>query len=74
MWVGTGKQGVSFAALDKIAFNTCFLPEQEDVKCLQEDKEGNLWMGFDGEGLIRQDAGKASYTRFKMKNTPSLPI
>lgn len=67
MWVGTGKQGVSFAALDKIAFNTCFLPEQEDVKCLQEDKEGNLWMGFDGEGLIRQDAGKASYTRFKMK-------
>ena len=67
MWVGTAKQGVSFAGLDKIAFSTCFLPEQEDVKCLQEDKKGNLWMGFDGEGLIRQDSDKTSYTRFKMK-------
>ena len=67
MWVGTAKQGVSFVGLDKIAFSTCFLPEQEDVKCLQEDKKGNLWMGFDGEGLIRQDSDKTSYTRFKMK-------
>lgn len=67
MWVGTAKQGVSFAGLDKIVFSTCFLPEQEDVKCLQEDKKGNLWMGFDGEGLLRQDSNKTSYTRFKMK-------
>ena len=67
MWIGTAKQGVSFAGLDKIAFSTCFLPEQEDVKCLQEDHKGNLWMGFDGEGLIRQNSDKTSYTRFKMK-------
>lgn len=67
MWVGTGKQGVSFASLDKITFSTCFLLGQEDVKCLQEDKEGNLWLGFDGEGLARHDMRQKTYSRFKMK-------
>ena len=33
MWVGTAKRGVSFASLDKTTFSTCFLSEQEDVKC-----------------------------------------
>lgn len=67
MWVGTAKRGVSFASLDKTTFSTCFLSEQEDVKCLQEDKEGNLWMGFDGEGLARKDVDGESYTRFRAK-------
>ncbi|MDO4180168.1 MAG: two-component regulator propeller domain-containing protein [Bacteroidales bacterium] len=67
MWVGTGKQGVSFACLNDIAFSTHLLPGQEDVKCLQEDKEGNLWLGFDGEGLACQKVGQDSYTRFRMK-------
>lgn len=67
MWVGTAKQGVSFASLNKITFSTCSLSGQEDVKCLQEDSEGNLWIGFDGEGLVRQDADRKSYNRFNMK-------
>lgn len=67
MWVGTAKKGVSFTYLDKIAFSTYSLSEQEDVKCLQEDRKGNLWIGLDGEGLVKQDVTHKSYNRFNTK-------
>lgn len=67
MWVGTAKKGVSFTYLDKIAFSTYSLSEQEDVKCLQEDRKGNLWIGLDGEGLVKQDVTRKSYNRFNTK-------
>lgn len=67
MWVGTAKQGVSFADLDKITFKTYLLAGQEDVKCLQEDDDGNLWLGFDGEGLNCYHAARKSHARFKAK-------
>ena len=67
MWVGTAKLGVYYTSLDRITFKTCPLPGQEDVKCLQEDEEGNLWIGFDGEGLARQNAEQGTYTYYKKK-------
>lgn len=67
MWVGTAKKGVSFTYLDKIDFSTYSLSGQEDMKCLQEDRKGNLWIGLDGEGLVKQDATRKFYNRFNAK-------
>lgn len=72
VWIGTGKLGAAYANPGKTAFKTVAMPGQEDVKCLQEDKEGNLWIGFDGEGLVclRSD-GRTERFRKKDGNVPS---
>ncbi|WP_270490803.1 hybrid sensor histidine kinase/response regulator transcription factor [Bacteroides finegoldii] len=72
MWVGTSKLGATFTSLHNVTFETCRLPQQEDVSCLVEDKDGNLWLGFDGEGLAYYDRKKNNYT-FISKKQDAIP-
>lgn len=65
MWVGTSKLGATFTSLHNVTFETCRLPQQEDVSCLVEDKDGNLWLGFDGEGLAYYDRKKTTILSFR---------
>ena len=55
MWIGSGKQGVSFTYLDKSMFQMVRLKGKEDVSCIAEDTEGNIWIGFDGGGITKMD-------------------
>lgn len=52
MWIGSGKLGVAFASLGNTLFNMVSTGENEDVSCILEDNSGNLWMGFDGSGIM----------------------
>lgn len=69
MWIGTTKQGVAFTCLNNTSFEICRTPEQEDISCLQEDKNGYLWLGYDGKGLARYDSKKKNYKLFDTKNS-----
>lgn len=72
IWIGTGKRGVAYASLDKIVFKTFDMPHQEDVRCIQEDNEGNIWLGSDGEGLFcKQKDGSSKLFRKKDGIIPS---
>ncbi|MBR5655141.1 MAG: response regulator [Prevotella sp.] len=54
IWVGSAKLGVVFS--DRNIPHFVFVPtgNSEDVTSLLEDNEGNLWIGFDGGGLMRK--------------------
>lgn len=67
MWVGTSKLGVAYTNLHNITFETYRLPKQEDVNCIIEDKKGNLWLGFDGEGIACYNKSQERYILFSKK-------
>ncbi len=69
MWIGTSKQGVAYTCPDNIAFENIYCPNQEDVSCLLEDNNKNLWLGFDGEGIARYDYQKKEYIYFNSSNS-----
>ncbi|MGL4851698.1 MAG: hybrid sensor histidine kinase/response regulator transcription factor [Phocaeicola sp.] len=73
MWIGTGKQGIAYTCLSHITFENKRCPQQEDVSCLLEDETGDLWLGFDGEGIAHYNKKSDRYTYFKSKEggTPS---
>ena len=52
MWVGSAKLGVAFTDMNSPRFNHISTGEYEDVSSLMQDKKGNLWIGFDGSGLM----------------------
>ena len=55
MWVGSAKLGAAYADLTSPSFNLVSTGDREDVSALMEDGQGNLWIGFDGEGIIRRN-------------------
>lgn len=73
IWIGTAKQGVAVASLNRTTFNVYQMSDRFDVKTIQEDRHGNLWIGFDGYGLIcynPHDNTHISYTS-SQKQIPS---
>ena len=52
MWVGSSKLGVAMTDLNSPTFNVVSTGEYEDVSSLVEDHQGNLWVGFDGDGVM----------------------
>ena len=52
MWIGSAKLGVAFADLSNTNFNMVSTGEREDVSSLLLDRKGNLWIGFDGAGIM----------------------
>lgn len=51
MWVGTSKVGVCYANLHGLLFRQHTFKVAADTKCISKDGEGDIWFGFDGEGL-----------------------
>lgn len=71
MWIGTSKRGAACLDLTPLMFNVTRFKGREDVSCITEDEQGNLWVGFDGSGLMRIDTfGHETY--FNQQNG-SLP-
>ncbi len=74
MWVGSAKLGVAFTDMNSPRFNHISTGEYEDVSSLIQDGKGNLWIGFDGSGLMKTSlAGKAADRHVYTTATHQLP-
>lgn len=71
MWIGSGKQGISYTYLNENIFQTVRFKGKEDVSCLVEDTHANLWIGFDGGGLTK--VSKDGHTTYFSKGNGGLP-
>ena len=60
MWVGSAKLGVAFSDMNCLSFNVVSTSQFEDVSALTEDRKGNLWIGFDGDGILMRSANGTS--------------
>lgn len=65
IWVGSAKLGVAYADLNSPEFTHVTTNQFEDVSALMEDSLGNLWIGFDGEGLMMK--GKNGITSYSIQ-------
>lgn len=54
MWAGSAKLGAAYADLNSPDFIHIPVDGHEDVSALIEDIQGNLWIGFDGEGIMKR--------------------
>jgi len=53
MWIGSAKLGAAFTDLGIPRFNIQTIATHEDVSSLLADGQGNLWIAFDGGGIVR---------------------
>lgn len=54
LWVGSAKLGVAYTDLCAPMLNMVSTGEYEDVSTILQDRQGNLWIGFDGGGVMRK--------------------
>ena len=54
MWVGSAKLGVAFTDMNFPSFDIVSTGDCEDVSSFIQDRSGNLWIAFDGAGIIRK--------------------
>ena len=66
MWVGSAKLGVAFSDMNRPEFNL-ITTDYEDVSSLVQDRQGNLWIGFDGSGIMRRQSS-GNVTHFSANN------
>ena len=72
MWVGSAKLGVAFSDLSRPNFSLVSTGDHEDVNSLLQDSQGNLWIGFDGSGIMRKSpSGTVSYYSAALQQLPS---
>ena len=72
MWVGSSKLGVAFTDLNSPRFNHVSTGDYEDVSSLLQDGEGNLWIGFDGDGvMMKSPAGNVAHYSASRGQLPS---
>lgn len=81
IWIGTRNVGVYRYAWDKYKFNLILstqtkegLQELAAVRAIVQDKDKNIWVGTNDQGLIKIDSTLATGTRYwpDKKNTGSL--
>lgn len=72
MWVGSAKHGVAFTDLNQPSFNLVSTGELEEVSSMMEDAKGNLWIGFDGGGvMVKYAAGGETHFSALKQQLPS---
>ncbi len=72
MWAGSAKLGVAFTDMNSPRFDHISTGEYEDVSSLIQDGKGNLWIGFDGGGLImKSPTGTTTHFSTAMHQLPS---
>jgi signal transduction histidine kinase/ligand-binding sensor domain-containing protein/AraC-like DNA-binding protein len=75
IWVGTYKKGVGYyhESIIKFPLYTHHLSDPlsdpmslsfSDINCFAEDKQGNLWIGANGGGLIYFDRKKGTFKKY----------
>lgn len=75
VWVGYYKKGLSLWRGER-SISVHHLQslrrrlESDDINAMCEDKEGNLWFGTDGYGVVRVDAKNLSEELFTSSNSP----
>ncbi len=67
VWVGTSKRGVAYTSLNNIVFERDKISGLIDISCITEDNKGNLWLGSDGEGLVRINIESKNRIHFNAK-------
>ncbi|MBO4315849.1 MAG: hypothetical protein J5867_07815, partial [Prevotella sp.] len=72
MWVGSSKHGAAFTDLSQPSFNLVSTGEYEEVSSMVEDAKGNLWIGFDGGGvMVKYAAGGETHFSALNQQLPS---
>lgn len=66
MWVGTMRNGISYYNSHFFSFSKTMLPSTYDISCQVEDREHNLWIGTDGDGIYKVDPN-GNITTFKKR-------
>ena len=71
MWIGTTKWGATYVDLSPQFFKMTKYEGREDVSCLTQDKQGNIWIGYDGDGMAR--VSPTGNVTFYNKESSSMP-
>ena len=74
IWLGTYKKGVCYYHESIYKFKSLVSTSRmpyHDVNCFYETREGNLWIGTNGGGLMYLDREEGKYTLYK--HDPSNP-
>ena len=72
MWIGSAKHGVAYTDMSCPSFNLISTGDYEDVSSLIQDKNGNLWIGFDGAGvMVKHTSGETSHFSVLQQQIPS---
>lgn len=64
MWVGTSKRGVAYTCLNNSSFTRAGSSALDDVSCILEDNEGDIWYGTDGSGIFRWQKNSGRIRRY----------
>lgn len=72
LWVGSAKLGAAFTDLCAPTLNMVSTGDYEDVSSLLLDRQNNLWVGFDGGGVIKKTVnGNVTHYSASNKQLPS---
>ena len=69
MWVGTSKRGISYTCLNEALFKKKDYPGVDEVSCVVEDSDGNIWYGTDGNGIVCDVGGSGRLVRYNTSNS-----
>lgn len=72
IWVGTNRGGLYKYNRDNDSFSYIELLGKIDIRAIDADQNGVLWLATYGSGIIRYDPKQQSICVFNSKNTPGL--